>query len=142
MGSFPRGRERMPSPDQVEGPPTPTALRQIAELSDEETDRYDKHYTKHMADTKSLRDSLRTTMTAMRKAFDDGDHDAARQHLPIAEGQWKQLSGEDDAFAKTLKDVLTKDEWKRYKKWKKERDEDDQHRFDRRPPDDRGRDAP
>lgn len=144
-GGPPRDRARMPSPEQLEGPPAPTELRQIAELTDDETNRYSERYTKHMADTKPLRDSLRTTMTAMRKAFDDGDRETAQQQRPLAERQWKALSKVDENFSKGLKDVLTKDELKRYKQWKKDRDEDaGQRRFDRRPPgdDDRGRDAP
>ena len=144
MGGPPRDRARMPSPEQLEGPPAPAELRQIAELNDNETSRYDERYTKYMADTKPLRDSLRTTMAAMRKAFDDGDRETAQEHRPAAERQWKTLSAADEKFAKGLKDVLTKDELKRYKQWQKDRDEDAaRRRFDRRPPDDdRGRDAP
>jgi hypothetical protein len=119
MGTPGRG-ERLPSPEQVEGPATPTVLQQLVDLTPEELRKYTDRYDQHIADTKSVRDSLRTTMQAIRAAFEDGNRESARDQRPVAERLWKDLSPKDEAFSKGLKDLLTKEQLAQYKKWQKE----------------------
>jgi hypothetical protein len=116
----PRGERRLPSPDQIEGPPTPAVLRDLVELSPDQLQEYTARYDEHISATRSLRDSLRTTMQTMRSEFEDGDRESAREHRPAAEQLWKDLSPRDEAFSKGLKDLLNKKQMKQFQKWEKE----------------------
>jgi phage-related minor tail protein len=116
----PRGERRLPSLDQVEGPATPAVLQDLVDLSSDQLQQYTARYNDHIAATKSVRDSLRTTMQTMRAEFEGGDRESARQHGPIAERLWKDLSPDDEAFSKGLKDLLSKKQLEQYQKWEKE----------------------
>jgi len=111
---------RLPSFEQVEGPATPTALQQLVDLNPEQLQTYTTRYNQHIADTKPVRDSLRTTVQAMRAKFENGDRESAREQRPVAERLWKDLSPKDEAFSKGLKDLLTKKQLEQYQKWEKE----------------------
>jgi hypothetical protein len=118
MGS--RSERRLPSPEQVEGPATPAVLQYLVDLNSEQLQRSTARYNDHIAATKSVRDSLRTTIQTMRAEFEDGDRASAREHGPTAERLWKDLSPQDEAFSKGLKNLLTKEQFGEYKKWQKE----------------------
>lgn len=118
-GRMGRG-ERLPSAEQVEGPATPTVLQQLVDLTPEQLQKYTGRYNQHIADTKSVRDSLRTTIQTMRAAFEDGNRESAREQRPAAERLWKELSPKDETFSKGLKDLLTKKQLEQYQKWEKE----------------------
>lgn len=119
----PRGREgRMPSPNALEGPPSPAIMRDSVGVTGDQLGQYSGLYANHAAATRSLRDSLRTSMQSMRSAFQSGDRSEARTRHEAVEHQWKELSTRDQAFDKSLKGVLTKDQQKRYDKWKDDRE--------------------
>jgi hypothetical protein len=120
MGPAGRGERRLPSPEQVEGPATPAVLQDLVDLNPDQLQKYTVRYNEHIAATRSGRDSLRATVQTMRAEFEDGDPDSAREHAPIAERLWKDLSPKDEAFSKGLKDLLTKEQLEQYKKWQKE----------------------
>jgi hypothetical protein len=120
MGPAGRGEQRLPSPEQVEGPATPAVLQDLVDLNPDQLQRYTARYNEHIAATRSVRDSLRTAMQTMRAEFEDGDRESAREHGPTAERLWKDLSPKDEAFSKGLKDLLTKKQFEEYKKWQKE----------------------
>jgi hypothetical protein len=115
-----RGERRLPSLEQVEGPATPAVLQGLVDLSPDQLKQYTARYDQHIATTKTVRDSLRTTMQAMRAAFEDGNRESAREQAPTAERLWKDLSPKDQAFSKGLKDVLNKKQMEQYQKWEKE----------------------
>ncbi len=115
-----RGERRLPSLEQVEGPATPAVLQGLVDLSPDQLKQYTARYDQHIAATKTERDSLRTTMQAMRAAFEDGNRESARGQAPTAERLWKDLSPKDQAFSKGLKDVLNKKQIGQYQKWEKE----------------------
>jgi Spy/CpxP family protein refolding chaperone len=112
----------MPSPNALEGPPPPATMHDSIGVTGEHLTRYARLYANHTAATQPLRDSLRTTMKNMRSAFQSGDRSEARTRHQAAEQEWKELSTRDKAFDKALKDVLTKDQQKRYAKWKDDRE--------------------
>jgi hypothetical protein len=115
-----RGERRLPSLEQVEGPATPTVMQGLVDLSPDQLQQYTDRYNQHIAATKSERDSLRTTMQAMRADFEGGNRESAREQAPTAERLWKDLSPKDQAFSKGLKDVLKKKQMEQYQKWEKE----------------------
>ena len=135
MGRHGGGEHRMPSPSELEGPPSPAIMRDSISLNTTQVQEYSKRYADHMASTTAERDSLRTAVQAARAAFEEGDRAAARQRGQSIGQQWKDLSDRDKKFDQGLKDILTKDQQKRYQKWKDDRKkaERDQWRRERVP---------
>jgi hypothetical protein len=130
------GGQRMMSRETLEGPPSPAILHDSIGLSGEQLQRYSQEYSNYTADTRPVRDSLRTSMQAMRAAFESGDRSEARGRRDALERQAQELTKRDKEFEKVLKKDLTKDQRKRYDKWKDARDkaEREQHRHDSRTP--------
>jgi hypothetical protein len=112
----------MPSPDKIEGPASPAIMRDTVGLSDEQLNLYATRYAKHMAATQPVRDSLRASMQEIRAAFESGDRSAVRERRSELERQWKDLSKRDKEFEKALEDLLSKEQEKRYEKWKEARE--------------------
>jgi Spy/CpxP family protein refolding chaperone len=105
----------------LEGPPAPAIMRDSIEVTGKELQQYTQRYDSHMAATKAVRDSLRSTMQAARAAFEKGDRSEARSRHDTVEHQWKQLADQDKKFEDDLKNVLTKDQQNRYQQWKDRR---------------------
>ena len=78
MGGSWRGRMEFPTQEEIEGPPTPAALRDLVGLDEAGSARYTARYTSHMDTTSAARDSLRTAMRGLRDARDAGDREAMR----------------------------------------------------------------
>jgi hypothetical protein len=129
------GQHRMISPEALEGPPAPAILHDSIGLSGDQLQRYSQQYSNYTAETRPVRDSLRTSMQAMRAAFESGDRSEARGRRDALERQAQELKKRDKEFEKVLKEDLTKDQQKRYDKWKDARDkaEREQHQHMRRP---------
>jgi hypothetical protein len=102
----------------VEGPASPAVMRDTIGLTGQPADRYAQRYANYMADTRSIRDSLKTNLEAMRTAMGDQDRSVAREHAVSAQELWKDLSKRDQEFEKNCQDLLTKEQQKHYKKWK------------------------
>jgi hypothetical protein len=119
-------RHRMGRLDAVQGPASPAILRDTVQLTGEKLQQYTKQYDAYMASTKVTRDSLRSNLQAMRSAFQQGDRSGARDRRDTIKQQAKSLSQRDQEFEKSLKALLSKDQQKRYAKWK-----DDQQRNER-----------
>ena len=129
------GGQRMMSSETLEGPPSPAILHDSIGLSGDQLQRYSQQYSNYTADTRPVRDSLRTSMQAMRAAFESGDRSEARGRRDALQSQAQGLKKKDKEFEKVLKEDLTKDQQKRYDKWKDARDkaEREQHQHMRRP---------
>jgi hypothetical protein len=123
------GQHRMISSEALEGPPAPAILHDSIGLSGDQLQRYSQQYSNYTAETRPVRDSLRTSMQAMRAAFESGDRSEARGRRDALERQAQELKKRDKEFEKVLKEDLTKDQQKRYDKWKDARDkaEREQH---------------
>jgi hypothetical protein len=121
MGA-PADRSSMPTPSRIEGPATPAVMHDTIGVTGEPMDRYAVIYANHMATTGPARDSLRSSMKEMREVFQTGGRDAARKMGSDLRRQWKDLSKRDQEFEKALKDLLSKDQQKKYKKWKEARE--------------------
>jgi alkanesulfonate monooxygenase SsuD/methylene tetrahydromethanopterin reductase-like flavin-dependent oxidoreductase (luciferase family) len=106
----------------LEGPPAPAVLRDSIGLTGEQLQRYAQRYASHMATTGSARDSLRTTIRSMRAAFESGDRSGARSRHDTLDRQAEELSKRDQEFEKALRQDLSKDQRKRYDKWKESRE--------------------
>jgi hypothetical protein len=118
----PGGGGDMPSPAKIEGPASPAIMRDTVGLSDEQLKRYATRYANHMAATQPVRDSLRSSMQEIRAAFESGDRSAVEGRRSEVQRQWKDLSKRDKEFDKALEDLLSKDQEKRYQKWKEARE--------------------
>jgi Spy/CpxP family protein refolding chaperone len=129
------GGHQMMSPETLEGPPSPAILHDSIGLSGDQLQLYARRYSNYTAETGPVRDSLRTSIQAMRAAFESGDRSEARGRRDALERQSQELTKKDKEFEKVLKESLTKDQQKRYDKWKDARDkaEREQQQHMRRP---------
>jgi hypothetical protein len=109
----------LPSPEDIDGPPTPGTFKQLFALSDAQAGQYGHGWDSLMAETTPQRDSARAARQTMRSAFQDHDREAAQQQAKVLERLGKDLHKRDEAFDKSLA-FLTKDQQKQYDDWKKE----------------------
>jgi hypothetical protein len=119
----PGGGNRGELLEAIEGPLAPAVLQDSAGVRGKELEEYAQRYASLMAATRPARDSLRTTMQTIRTAFDRGDRAAARDQRQDVERESKVLIDRDKEFEKSLKDLLSKDEQKRYQKLKQYREQ-------------------
>jgi hypothetical protein len=119
MGRPPFDPSDLPSPEEIEGPPTPGTFRQLLSLTDPQTDQYSRAWDSLMADTKVQRDSARVAREAMQSAFRDRNRDGAQQQAQLLTRLGQELRKRDAAFDKSL-GFLTKDQRKQYEEVKKE----------------------
>lgn len=112
------GRINLPTPDEVEGPPTPGAMDQVVTFRDNQAAEYTQAYNAYMDSTRQSRDSVRSTMQAMRGSFQRHDRGAARAQAEAVQHSWKELSKRDGEFEKGLKNIFDKDQLKLYKQWR------------------------
>jgi hypothetical protein len=124
------GHHRMSGRQALEGPPAPAILRDSIGVSGAQLDRYAKQYSSYMAQTKPARDSLQTTMKAMRAAYESGERSQAHSRHDAIERQSQDLTKKDKEFEKSLRDGLSKDQQKRYDQWEKSRQEADRQRHE------------
>ena len=121
----------LPTPEEIDGPPTPGTLRQLLALDDSQSDRYTRAWDSLMADSKPQRDSARAAREAMRSAFRERNRDGAREQATLLARLGKDLRKRDETFDKSLA-FLTADQRKQYEDYKKEqkkaREEERRHR--------------
>ena len=118
------GMMALPTPEELEGPPNASAVVEVLGLNPSDSARYDSLYDAHMNATAPARDSLRSEMDSLRSSFRGGDRSAGRVHAQAAQRIWKDLSKQDGNFDKSLKSVLTKDQFKQYSDWRKQEKKD------------------
>jgi Spy/CpxP family protein refolding chaperone len=120
MGGGPgRGMMKPLDPVVAEGPPPPTEFATITSVAD--TQRYATLYGRFMANTKPERDSLAAARTAMRNAFEDHDREAGRGQMSLLKSLGDDLAKQQETFDNALKEMLKKDEWKKYQNWRADR---------------------
>src|SRR5215210_6047146 len=107
------GGRRMMSHGVLQGPPAPEVLRDSIGLSGAQLQAYGQRYTAYLAQTRPARDSLRTSIQAMRAAFHSGDRTLARSRHDALSRQAGDLSQRDQEFEKTLRARLNKEQQNR-----------------------------
>jgi Spy/CpxP family protein refolding chaperone len=131
MGSH-GGGHQMLSSETIEGPAAPDVMRDSVGLNGTPLQTYTRRYQNYMANTKVTRDSLRSEVQTMRAAFESGDRSAARDQRDRMDQQSKELAKQDETFDNGLKDILSKDQQKQYKKWKDNRDKAERAQWSKR----------
>jgi hypothetical protein len=114
-----RGTEPAPRAGRHHGPVGPIApaiLRDSIGVTGAKLQQYTRRYDSHMAATRPARDSLQKAMQAMRTAFQSGDRAAAAERRQAIKRQSDELAKRDQQFQAGLKDLLSKDQQKRYAK--------------------------
>jgi hypothetical protein len=109
------GRGTPPDPVILKGPPAPADFQKLVDLPQEQAAGYQGLYDRFMAETKPQRDSLAALRSDMGGgAGDTGDRRSV--FMPLSQ----ELTRRQAAFDDALKDMLDKDQWKRYQKWRDE----------------------
>jgi hypothetical protein len=108
--------------DAIEGPISPTTLRDSIQVTGDKLQEYIKRYNNYTADTKVTRDSLRKNLEAVRSAYQQGDRNMAQGQRDQIRQQAQDLQKRDADFEKSFRSLLTKDQQKRYDQWKKDRE--------------------
>jgi hypothetical protein len=100
-----------PDPVVLNGPPAPGEFARLVELPADKTDRYKGLYDRFMAETKPQRDSL----ASLRRDMSGSE---VRQRRAVFMPLTQDLARRQAAFDDALKDMLDKNQWKRYQKWR------------------------
>jgi enamine deaminase RidA (YjgF/YER057c/UK114 family) len=124
MGNVPRfDVPELPGPELV-GPPDSAAAVTLLSLKDDQPVKYAQSYSAYMDETRAQRDSIQTQLNTMDEKLSNGDRAAA---IFYAERATKISKGLKDRQAKweegTLFKILSGDQVKTYKKWKKDNDD-------------------
>lgn len=123
------GRRTPPDPVVLKGPPAPDDFVRLAELPADKAGRYKDLYDHFMAETKPQRDSL---ASLRRDASASADRDSFRRSREVFVPLRQELERRQAAFDDALHDMLDKNQWKRYEKWREdERKTAQQERQDR-----------
>jgi hypothetical protein len=105
-------------PVVLQGPPAPAEFASIVQLPENQVGRYSQLYDRFMATTRPQRDSLDTLRSQMRDAAGNRDRDAMSRQRGQMEPLVKDLQKQQSTFDDTLKDMLEKQQWQRYQKWR------------------------
>jgi hypothetical protein len=114
------GRDTPPDPVVLNGPPAPDDFARLAELPADKAERYKGLYDRFMADTRPQRDSLATLRRDMSGGYDPSDREAFQRRRDVFVPLNQELERRQAAFDDALHDMLDKNEWKRYQKWREE----------------------
>src|SRR5215208_3823507 len=106
---------------RLNGPPAPAFMRDSLQVSGKQLQQYTQRYDSHMAATKALRDSVRSSLQTAHAGYEKGDRSEAVSERERIQQQWKKLAEQDKEFEDGLKSVLTKDQQTRYQQWKDKR---------------------
>ena len=109
------GHGTPPDPVVFQGPPAPADFQKLVQLPDAKLAGYQNLYDHLMAETKPQRDSL----AALRNNMSDSeDRSSFQERREIFQPLSQELTRRQAAFDDALKDMLDKDQWKRYQKWR------------------------
>jgi hypothetical protein len=109
------GRGTPPDPVVLQGPPAPADFQKLVQLPDAKLAGYQNLYDHLMAQTKPQRDSV----AALRNTMGDSeDRSSFQERREIFQPLSEELTRRQAAFDDALKDMLDKDQWKRYQKWR------------------------
>jgi enamine deaminase RidA (YjgF/YER057c/UK114 family) len=133
-GGFDRPRfevPELPGPE-LDGPPDSAAANKLLAFKDDEARRYFDAYTAYMNEVKPQRDSIHEQLNTMDDKLSVGDRAAALFYAERATRISKGLKDRQVRWEEgTLFKILSSDQVKTYKKWKKENEETAQERAKR-----------
>jgi hypothetical protein len=109
------GRGTPPDPVVLQGPPAPADFQKLVQLPDAKLPGYRNLFDHLMEQTKPQRDSLAALRNGMG---DSGDRASFQERREIFQPLSQELTRRQAAFDDALKDMLDKDQWKRYQKWR------------------------
>ena len=90
-------------------------FQKLVQLPDAKLAGYQNLYDRLMTETRPQRDSL----VALRNSMGDaGDRSSFQQRREVFIPLSQELTRRQAAFDDALKDMLDKDQWKRYQKWR------------------------
>lgn len=111
---------RLPTANQLEGPPIPDFFIDRFELDTVQAEKYRALYDSFMDVTSAIRDSAKAARGAIDGASAGGDRLSARFSIPVLQALGDSLSKADDRFDDRLKTFLSSNQVKSYKKWRDE----------------------
>ena len=114
-----QGRGTPPDPVVLNGPPAPADFQKLVQLPPDKVPGYQGLYDRFMAETKPQRDSLAALRGGMGGG-DSGGRESFQQRRDVFMPLSDELTRRQAAFDDALKDMLEKDQWKRYQKWRDE----------------------
>ena len=122
-GGYRRGIDptrKLPTANQLEGPPIPDFFVDRFELDSVQAEKYRFLYDSFMDATSAIRDSAKAARSAIDGARDTGDRLSARMYVPVLQTLGDSLAKADDRFDNHLKTFLSSAQVKSYKKWRDE----------------------
>jgi enamine deaminase RidA (YjgF/YER057c/UK114 family) len=111
----------LPGPE-LDGPPDSATIAPVLNLTPTQAARYVAARDSLMAATKTERDSARTLERLMYGKLDQGDRAAALFYIEPLQKIGKDLKQRQDQFENRLSDVLSGDQMKAYRDWRKQQD--------------------
>lgn len=111
---------KLPTANQLEGPPIPDFFIDRFELDSVQGERYRFLYDSFMDATSAIRDSAKAARSAIDGARETGDRLSARVYVPVLQQLGDSLAKADDRFDKQLKTFLSSSQVKSYKNWRDE----------------------
>ncbi|HXJ31511.1 MAG TPA: hypothetical protein VNG35_12770 [Gemmatimonadales bacterium] len=123
MGGYRRGVDptrKLPSANQLEGPPIPDFFIDRFELDSAQGEKYRVLYDSFMDATAVIRDSAKAARSFIDGARETGDRLSARLYVPVLQTLGDSLTKADDRFDNHLKAFLSSGQVKSYKKWRDE----------------------
>ncbi|MBI4421767.1 MAG: RidA family protein [Gemmatimonadetes bacterium] len=127
MGGFGPGRFDFPVPDlpgpELEGPLDSARARGLLGLNQEQAGNYAQAYDSFMVATRQQRDSARKQLDLMQDKLDAGDRAAAVFYAERAQRLGKELKDRQNRFEDRLPKILSNEQIKAYRKWKKEQEQ-------------------
>lgn len=121
----------LPGPE-LDGPPDSAAANKILAFKDDQAERYFEAYTAYMSEVKPQRDSIHGQLDIMEEKLNAGDRAAALFYAERANRVSKGLRDRQSRWEDgTLFKIISNDQVKTYKKWKKENEETAEERAKR-----------
>lgn len=111
---------KLPSANQLEGPPIPDFFVDRFELDTMQAEKYRVLYDSFMDATAAIRDSAKAARSVIDGARQTGDRIVARGYVPLLQTLGDSLDKADNRFDNLLKTFLSSAQVKSYKKWKDE----------------------
>jgi hypothetical protein len=100
------------------GPASPEIMRDSIGVTGAKLDQYTRRYQTYMAQTRPARDSLQAAMRSLRNDYQKGDRTASRNEHQAIRKEAETLRKRDQQFEASVKDILSKDQQKRYAAYK------------------------
>jgi len=116
----PRSGPRTLTARELDGPPAPDAMRALVSLDPVQLEAYSKAYDGLMRDTRTERDSARSVVQTSQQADAAGDREAVQASETVLGRLGDHIAKRDAAFERSLKTLLTGEQWQRYDRWKQE----------------------